>query len=81
MIGGDGRSLSVAAASIIAKVMRDRMCPVMEGQAPGYGFAAHKGYGTAKHMQALQKLGASPHHRKGFAPVAAVLDKTGHKGR
>ena len=73
LIGGDGRSVSIAAASIVAKVVRDRMCPVMDCDAEGYGFAGHKGYGTAAHMAALSANGASPHHRRSFAPVALTL--------
>ena len=73
VIGGDGRSVSIAAASIVAKVTRDRMCPVLDVACPGYGFAAHKGYGTARHLAALKRLGATPHHRAGFGPVAEVL--------
>jgi len=73
LIGGDGRSVSIAAASILAKVTRDAMCPIMDIDCAGYGFARHKGYGTAVHMLALAKGGASPHHRKSFAPVATTL--------
>ena len=73
LIGGDGRSVSIAAASIVAKVMRDRMCPIMDADAAGYGFAGHKGYGTKAHMAALAIQGASPHHRRSFAPVASTL--------
>ncbi|MBU1305547.1 MAG: ribonuclease HII [Alphaproteobacteria bacterium] len=73
LIGGDGRSVSIAAASIVAKVMRDRMCRIMDQDAPAFGFAGHKGYGTANHMLALGKQGASRHHRAAFAPVAAAL--------
>lgn len=73
VIKGDSRSVSIAAASIVAKVSRDLMCPVMEADCPGYGFAAHKGYGTAQHLDALQSLGASTHHRTDFRPVAEVL--------
>ncbi|WP_323013509.1 ribonuclease HII [Devosia sp.] len=73
LIGGDGLSLSVAAASIVAKVMRDRMCAIMDCDTPQFGFAGHKGYGTALHIEALTLHGASRHHRAGFAPVAAVL--------
>jgi ribonuclease HII len=75
IIKADSRSQSVAAASIIAKVTRDRlMAEVFDSEYPGYGFAAHKGYGTAIHMSALQKLGASPIHRRSFKPVKDVLD-------
>jgi ribonuclease HII len=73
LIGGDGRSVSIAAASIVAKVMRDSMCPVMDRDAEGYGFAGHKGYGTAAHMSALSIRGASLHHRRSFAPVALTF--------
>lgn len=75
VIGGDAKSVSIAAASIVAKVIRDRMCLEMDADAPGYGFTAHKGYGTTQHMAALDSLGASPHHRAEFAPVAAVLGR------
>lgn len=73
LIGGDGRSLSIAAASIVAKVMRDRMCAIMDCDTPQFGFAGHKGYSTQAHLEALVLHGASRHHRAGFAPVAAVL--------
>ena len=73
LIGGDGRSVSIAAASIVAKVMRDRMCAVMDTDAPGFGFAGHKGYGTAAHLAAIADQGPSRHHRRDFAPVAAAL--------
>ena len=73
LIGGDGRSVSVAAASIVAKVTRDRMCPVMDTDAEGYGFAGHKGYGTRAHMAALTTIGVTPHHRRSFAPVMLAL--------
>jgi len=74
VIGGDGQSISIAAASIVAKVTRDAMCPVMDRCAPGYEFSAHKGYGTAAHRDALARLGASVHHRSDFAPVRAALE-------
>jgi|TARA_B100000959_G_scaffold286680_1_gene366472 ribonuclease HII len=74
MIRADSRSQSAAAASIIAKVTRDKlMVSVFDVEYPGYGFAAHKGYGTAGHISALKKLGASPIHRHSFKPVAVVL--------
>lgn len=73
LVGGDGRSVSIAAASIVAKVTRDRMCKVMDCDAPGFGFAGHKGYGTAAHLAALQAHGPCRHHRRDFAPVAALL--------
>jgi len=74
LIGGDGRSVSIAAASIIAKVMRDRMCEIMDCDAPGFGFKGHKGYGTAAHLSALSSHGPCRHHRSAFAPVAALLN-------
>ncbi len=73
VIGGDDREPCIAAASIVAKVVRDRLMRLADARYPGYGFAAHKGYATARHRQALQKLGASPIHRRSFAPVARVL--------
>ena len=74
IIKADTRSQSVAAASIIAKVTRDRLkAEVFDSEFPGYGFSAHKGYGTAIHMSALKKLGASPIHRRSFKPVKDVL--------
>ncbi|VAW14383.1 Ribonuclease HII [hydrothermal vent metagenome] len=74
LVKGDARSLSIAAASIVAKVMRDRMCLTMDEAAPGFGFKDHKGYGTARHLAALKKLGPSQYHRQYFAPVAALLN-------
>lgn len=73
IIEGDAKSLSIAAASIIAKVTRDR---IMVGHAetyPQYGFARHKGYGTAFHQEALRRHGVTPLHRTSFAPIAALL--------
>lgn len=75
VIGGDGACLSIAAASIIAKVVRDRMCPIMDLDCPGYAFARHKGYGTEAHLEALTGLGPSAHHRRSFAPVARFFEK------
>jgi ribonuclease HII len=73
IIEGDGRSLSVAAASIIAKVTRDRLMMALDTQYPAYGFARHKGYGTELHHAALLKHGPCPYHRKSFKPVAELL--------
>ena len=73
IVQGDATVPAISAASILAKVTRDRWCLQMEAQYPGYGFARHKGYGTAEHLAALQRLGPTPEHRCGFAPVAAVL--------
>ncbi|NIS82377.1 MAG: ribonuclease HII [Anaerolineales bacterium] len=68
---GDGCTLTIAAASVVAKVARDRAMIANEAMYPGYGFAQHKGYGTRFHHQALQQLGPCPIHRKSYAPVAA----------
>ncbi|MFZ9584830.1 MAG: ribonuclease HII [Pseudohongiellaceae bacterium] len=75
VVKGDGRVASVAAASILAKVTRDRELVLLDAQYPGYGFAQHKGYPTESHLQALRVLGPSPAHRRSFAPVAAVLQQ------
>jgi ribonuclease HII len=69
IVGGDRKSFCIAAASIIAKVTRDRMMAEYDAQYPGYGFAQHKGYCTADHFAALDRLGPSPIHRRSFAPV------------
>ena len=73
VIGGDARVPAISAASILAKVARDREMVALDAQFPGYGFARHKGYGTAVHMAALVRLGPTPQHRRSFAPVAAAL--------
>jgi len=72
VIGGDALVLSIAAASIIAKVSRDRLMCRLAEDCPGYGFEVHKGYGVPQHMAALNELGPSIHHRSLFAPVAAA---------
>jgi len=72
LIRGDSRDGSIAAASIVAKVHRDAIMRELEAVHPGYGFGRHMGYGTAEHIDALQRLGATPVHRRSFAPVAAV---------
>ena len=72
IIGGDGRVASVAAASIVAKVIRDRMMKAFDKKYPEYGFAQHKGYGTKLHMQKLEEFGVCDIHRKSFAPVKRV---------
>jgi ribonuclease HII len=66
IVGGDGCSFSVAAASIIAKVTRDQIMQRYDGEYPGYGFAQHKGYGTPGHLRAILRLGLSPIHRRSF---------------
>jgi len=70
IVGGDRKSFCIAAASILAKVTRDRIMTAYDDQYPGYGFAQHKGYCTADHFQLLEQLGPSPIHRRSFAPVA-----------
>ena len=75
VIGGDGLVLSIAAASIIAKVTRDRLMCQLAQECPGYGFEAHKGYGVPEHLAALGRLGPTVHHRRFFAPVAASREK------
>jgi ribonuclease HII len=68
-VKGDLTSMSIAAASIMAKVSRDRIMTRLDALYPGYGFARHKGYGTAEHLAALARLGPSPQHRRSFKPV------------
>ena len=69
LVGGDGLSLSIAAASILAKVTRDRIMDELDREFPQYGFARHRGYATADHLAMLREHGPCPHHRLGFAPV------------
>ena len=69
LVGGDGLSFSIAAASVIAKVTRDRLMLELDAQFPIYGFAKHKGYGTAAHLAALKAHGPCPFHRRSFLPV------------
>lgn len=73
IIKGDAKSVSIAAASIVAKVVRDRMMEELDVLYPGYDFAANAGYGTTRHLEGLQQLGACPIHRKTFAPVKEIL--------
>ncbi|MBR0757320.1 ribonuclease HII [Bradyrhizobium jicamae] len=75
VIGGDGLVLSIAAASIIAKVTRDRLMCALALDCPGYGFEQHKGYAVPEHLEALDRLGPSTHHRSFFAPVVAAREK------
>ncbi|HMP90202.1 MAG TPA: ribonuclease HII [Kiritimatiellia bacterium] len=70
IVGGDGKSLLIAAASIIAKVTRDDIMCELDSKYPGYGFARHKGYGTREHMEAIRRLGPCVEHRRSFAPVS-----------
>jgi ribonuclease HII len=73
VVQGDRKVPAISAASILAKVARDRWCLEIDAEYPAYGFAAHKGYGTAQHLLALQTHGATPWHRRSFSPVARVL--------
>ena len=73
VVKGDGRVEVISAASIIAKVVRDAEMVKFEAKYPGYGFAKNKGYGTAQHLEALQRLGATPIHRRSFSPVSENL--------
>ncbi|MEZ5571902.1 MAG: ribonuclease HII [Halioglobus sp.] len=73
VVRGDDRVPAIAAASILAKVYRDNALIELDARYPGYGFATHKGYPTAVHLQALESLGATPEHRRSFAPVKKIL--------
>ena len=73
VVGGDALSLSIAAASILAKTARDRLMTAMDAEHPGYGFARHKGYHAPEHVAALVRLGPSPIHRRAWAPIRALL--------
>lgn len=70
VVKGDSLCLSIAAASIVAKVTRDRMMATLAVEHPGYGWERNAGYGTAEHRIALERLGVTPHHRRSFAPIA-----------
>ena len=73
IVKGDARSASIAAASILAKTHRDHLMMKLDKLYPGYGFAQHKGYGTARHLEALRELGPCPEHRRTFGPVARII--------
>lgn len=73
IVKGDAKSMSISAASIVAKVTRDRIMASLDRQLPEYGFARHKGYGTAFHLEMLKIHGPTPHHRSSFAPVRKAL--------
>ncbi len=75
LVKGDARSYSIAAASVLAKVTRDRLMREFDRQFPGYGFAGHKGYGTPAHLAAIARLGACAIHRRSFAPLKAEQGK------
>jgi ribonuclease HII len=72
LVQGDAKSYSIAAASVLAKVTRDRLMRNYDAQFPGYGFSDHKGYGTPQHYEAIKRLGACPIHRRTFAPFRPV---------
>jgi ribonuclease HII len=74
IIKGDAKSFSIAAASVFAKVTRDRMMVELDRQYPQYGFAVHKGYGTPEHLAAIEQFGPCPIHRRTFAPVRHALE-------
>jgi ribonuclease HII len=74
IVGGDGSVAAISAASIVAKVARDREMVELDGRYPGYGLADHKGYSTAFHLAALERLGPTPIHRRSFAPVRRLLE-------
>lgn len=73
IIGGDGKSVSIAAASIVAKVTRDRFMATLHDDHPHFGWLTNKGYGTAEHLDALTRHGPTAHHRRSFAPVHNIL--------
>jgi ribonuclease HII len=75
IVGGDALEPAISAASILAKVSRDRLMVALDGAHPGYGFAVHKGYPTPAHLAALRQLGPCPQHRRSFAPVRSLLDQ------
>ncbi|MBI4217155.1 MAG: ribonuclease HII [Chloroflexi bacterium] len=77
IIHGDALCYSIAAASIVAKVSRDHLMQEMEAAYPGYGFARHKGYGTAAHLECLRRLGPCPIHRRSFAPLSGAGSRGG----
>jgi ribonuclease HII len=77
IVRGDASSCSIAAASIVAKVTRDRAMAVLAGECPGYGWDHNAGYGTVEHAAALERLGVTRHHRRSFAPVARLLSNSG----
>jgi ribonuclease HII len=74
LVGGDGRCASVAAASVVAKVLRDRCMTALDARFPGYGFAQHKGYATAQHKEALVRWGPCPAHRRSFLTGGAFAE-------
>jgi len=80
VVGGDGTSLSIAAASIIAKETRDRLMAELAASHPGYGWERNAGYGTAQHKAALERLGVTTHHRRSFKPILKILGEDAFEG-
>ena len=78
IIKGDAKSISIAAASIIAKVTRDRLLMELDKKYPEYGFASHKGYPTKKHLEAIEKYGIFDEYRKTYGPVKKIIEKQGN---
>jgi ribonuclease HII len=76
VVGGDGLSLSIAAASILAKVRRDRLMAALAEHHPGYGWERNFGYGTAQHRSGLQRFGVTPHHRRSFRPIRMFTEES-----
>ncbi len=76
IVGGDARCRCIAGASIVAKVVRDRIMRAFDQKFPGYGFARNKGYPTREHLEAIQELGVLPIHRRTFAPVRRAIEET-----
>ena len=74
VVRGDSRSMSIAAASIVAKVTRDRIMARLSSRYPGFAWERNAGYGTAEHRRGLERHGPTPHHRRGFAPIRAMLE-------
>jgi len=74
IVGGDGLCVSIAAASIVAKVTRDRLMAELAREFPGYGWETNAGYGTKTHQDGIARLGLTPHHRRNFAPIRALLE-------
>ncbi len=81
IVKGDGKSLSIAAASIIAKVFRDKIMADLSQVYPHYDWQQNSGYGVPKHIEALKLVGISPHHRKSFAPIRKIIDEETHTSR
>lgn len=80
VVKGDGKYMSIAAASILAKTSRDELMKTLSKEFPGYGWERNMGYPTKEHMESLQRLGVTPHHRKTYGPVKKLLEETGIRG-